>query len=74
MPIRTFSLNSPEAYEAMREPRVRPWIPAGSLPSTPVWPRKDEPVWVQADSEDEADDAMRAWLWHLGEGRMGGRG
>jgi hypothetical protein len=29
--LRTFSLNSDEAYAAMCEPRERPWIPNGSL-------------------------------------------
>jgi hypothetical protein len=33
--IRTFSLNSPEAYQALCEPRARPWIPNGSLPREP---------------------------------------
>jgi hypothetical protein len=36
--MRTFSLNSREAHEALREPRERPWIPNGALPREPrVW-------------------------------------
>ena len=35
---RSFSLNSQEFYEAVTEPRERPWIPNGALPPTPrVW-------------------------------------
>jgi|tagenome__1003787_1003787.scaffolds.fasta_scaffold20926797_3 hypothetical protein len=38
---RSFSLNSPEFYEAVCEPRERPWIPNGSLPREPrVWERE----------------------------------
>ena len=35
MPIRTFTLNSPEFYEAVCTPRERPWIPNGALPREP---------------------------------------
>ncbi|GAA4711495.1 hypothetical protein H9L13_02510 [Sphingomonas lutea] len=36
--MRTFSLNSQAFYEAVREPRERPWIPNGALPREPkVW-------------------------------------
>lgn len=38
--MRTFSLNSDEAYEALATPRERPWIPNGALPREPrVWER-----------------------------------
>ena len=41
--IRSFSLNSPEAYQALCEPRSRPWIPNGALPREPrMW--DPEPV------------------------------
>ncbi|MFL6726743.1 MAG: hypothetical protein ACJ8FS_09555 [Sphingomicrobium sp.] len=33
--LRTFSLNSREFHEAVREPSERPWIPNGSLPAAP---------------------------------------
>jgi hypothetical protein len=33
--IRTFSLNSNEAYVALCPPRERPWIPNGALPREP---------------------------------------
>lgn len=33
--IRTFSLNSPEAHQALCRPEERPWIEAGSLPRVP---------------------------------------
>jgi hypothetical protein len=34
-PIRTFTLNSKEFYEAVCTPRERPWIPNGALPREP---------------------------------------
>lgn len=41
--IRTFTLNSPEAHEALCSPEAEPWIKAGSLPRTPrAWPRTVE--------------------------------
>lgn len=33
--MRSFSLNSREFYEAVCEPRERPWIPNGALPREP---------------------------------------
>ena len=33
--MRTFSLNSPEAHEALCAPEARPWIPNGALPREP---------------------------------------
>ena len=33
--MRTFTLNSREFYEAVCEPRERPWIPNGALPREP---------------------------------------
>ena len=35
MPLRSFSLNSRDFYEAVTEPRERPWIPNGALPREP---------------------------------------
>ena len=46
MSIRSFSLNSPELYEAVSEPRERPWIPNGALPREPRRPKADDGVWV----------------------------
>ena len=44
--MRTFTLNSPEFYEAVCTPRQRPWIPNGALPREPrMW---DLPVIVEA--------------------------
>ena len=71
MPIRSFNLNSPEAYEALAEPRARPWIPAGSLPRRPRWGEHSDPLWVSAETDAEAEDAACAWQWHLEEGRIG---
>ena len=33
--MRSFSLNSPEAYEALCPREERPWIPNGALPRDP---------------------------------------
>jgi hypothetical protein len=46
VPIRTFSMNSPEFYEAVCEPRERPWIANGSLRPEPK--RWDEEVIVES--------------------------
>ena len=70
--MRTFNLNSPEAYEALCRPEDRPWIPNGALPREPRWGHRPDPVAVQAESEAEAGDAFRAWLWHLESGRIDG--
>jgi hypothetical protein len=72
MPIRTFTLNSPEAYEALCEPRERPWIPNGSLPREPRWPDRSGPLWMSGEGGHDADEAAREWLWHLENGRIGG--
>ena len=69
--LRSFSLNSPEAYEALCEPRDRPWIPNGSLPRAPVRATPTSGVWVMAEDADAADDAFRAWVGHLDAGRIG---
>lgn len=38
MTMRTFSLNSDEAYAALCPRRDQPWIPNGALPKEPrVW-------------------------------------
>ena len=44
--MRTFKLNSPEAYEVLCPREERPWIPNGALPREPrAW---DRPVIVEA--------------------------
>ena len=49
MPIRTFTLNSREFYEAVCEPRERPWIPNGALPREPRRPTPSSGVWGMAE-------------------------
>jgi len=73
MSMRAFGLNSPEFYEAVCEPRARPWIPNGSLPRPPLQARPDDGVWVMAEDGDAGDDAVRAWVAHLDAGRIGGK-
>ena len=43
--MRSFSLNSDEAYEILCGRQDRPWIPNGALPSEP--PPRDLPVVVE---------------------------
>lgn len=84
MPIRSFSLNSPEAYEALCGRRDRPWIPNGALPRQPNFPGGESPVWVgsaeavsrtgehcRAPTDDEAEHALREWMRHVDAGRIG---
>jgi hypothetical protein len=70
---RSFSLNSPEAYEALCDPVDRPWIPNGALPREPHWPRGPAAVPVMAESRDDASEVFRSWLAYLGAGRIGSR-
>jgi hypothetical protein len=86
MSIRSFSLNSREFYEAVREPEEEPWIKAGSLPREPKWPLRSDGVWdgpaqlvrgtgeqVHEKNDDEvAGGAFREWLGHVEAGRIGG--
>lgn len=70
MPIRSFSMNSEEAHEALCTPRSRHiWKPMFKDP--PRWPRDDEGVWVSAETHDEADEAFKQWLGHVEAGRIG---
>ena len=71
MGIRSFSLNSREFYEAVCEPRERPWIPNGALPREPRRPKADDGVWVDAEDEDAAVDAFGEWRRHVEAGRIG---
>ena len=44
--MRSFSLDSPEAYAALCAPQDRPWIPNGALPRAPrAW---DQAVIVES--------------------------
>lgn len=70
MPMRTFSLNSREFYEAMTPPRD-PNIWAGGLPRDPVRQHPSGGPCVRADSEAEAGEAFAAWLGHVEAGRIG---
>ena len=69
---RSFSLNSPEAYEALCGRRERPWIPNGALPREPKWPRGDSSVSIRAENDAEAMDAFSEWMRHVDAGRIGG--
>ena len=71
MPIRSVSLNSPEAYDALCGRRERPWIPNGALPREPKWPRGQSPVSVRAENDAEAMDAFSEWMRHVDAGRIG---
>jgi hypothetical protein len=71
MPIRTFGLNSPEFYEAVCEPRERPWIPNGALPREPQRPTPSSGVWVSAETDDAAAEAFEDWRWRVEGGSIG---
>jgi hypothetical protein len=70
MPIRTFGLNSREFYEAVCEPRERPWIPNGALPREPVRPTPSSGVSVMAETEDAAAEAFDDWRRRVEAGRI----
>jgi hypothetical protein len=69
--IRSFSLNSPEAYEALCRRAERPGIPNGALPRVPRWARGESKVSAAAADEDAAEGAVREWLRHVEAGRIG---
>jgi hypothetical protein len=69
--MRTFSMNSREFYEAVCEPRERPWIPNGALPREPRWPRPSSGVSVDAETDDAAAEAFGEWRRHVQAGRLG---
>jgi hypothetical protein len=71
MPMRSFSLNDPEAYDILCRREDRPWIANGALPGEPRWGQRSDPVSVSASSEGEAEHAVREWLRHVDAGRIG---
>jgi hypothetical protein len=72
MPLRTFTLDSPEAYALLCQREDRPWIPNGALPREPRWGHRSDPVQVLAESESDGEQAVRSWLRHVEAGRIGG--
>jgi hypothetical protein len=69
MPIRTFGRNSLEFYEAVCEPRERPWIPNGALQREPMRPTPSSGVSVMAETDDAAAEAVREWVARVGAKR-----
>jgi hypothetical protein len=64
-------MNDPDAYQRLCPREDRPWIPAGSLPREPRWPRRESPVQVSGGSEEEAQQAFKEWQEHVDAGRIG---
>lgn len=69
--MRSFSLSSVEAYEALGGRSDRPWIPNGALPREPKWPRGDSNLSVRAETDAEAMEAFSEWMRHVDAGRIG---
>jgi len=67
MPIRTFGLNSREFYETCCRRAF------SELPRDPNFPKEPDYVQVSAETEDEAQDAVKAWLFQVEAGRIGDR-
>jgi hypothetical protein len=61
MPMRSFSLNDPEAHGALCPPRDG-WGPR--LSRNPRWRERSDPVLVRAENEVDAEDALKSWLKH----------
>ena len=69
MTIRTFSLNDPEAYDIICQPRAPgDHNPRGHAP-VQAMSMMDSPF--ERDSEAEATTAFCEWLWHVENGRIG---
>jgi hypothetical protein len=62
--MRSFSLNDPEAYEALRSP-PDPWGWGPRLSRNSLWGERTDPVAVMAGNEVEAGDALKEWLGHV---------
>lgn len=67
--MRSFSLNSPEGEAALRVPRPS-WVWAGGLAPEPRRPREGEGVWVDAETDSDAGDALAQWRRHVEAGRI----
>jgi len=65
MPIRTFGLNSREFYESYCRRAF------SELPRDPTFPKEPDHIQVSAKTEDEAQDAVKAWRAHVDAGRIG---
>jgi hypothetical protein len=81
--MRQFSLNDPEAYEALRSP-PDPWGWGPRLSRNSRWRERSDPVAVMAgieprssvrgterDVQVEAEDAFAEWQRHVDAGRIG---
>jgi len=68
---RIINMNDPDAYQRLCPREDRPWIPAGSLPREPRWPRGESPVQISGGSEEEAQQAFKEWQDHIDAGRIG---
>ena len=69
MPMRSFSLNDPGAYEAVRSP-PDPWGWGPRLSRNSRWRERSDPVAVMGDSEVEAGEAFAEWQRHVDAGRI----
>ena len=68
--MRSFSLNSDEAYEALRVP-PDPWGWGPRMSRNSIWGERSEPVAVMAETEVEAGVAFEEWKRHVEAGRIG---
>jgi len=68
---RIINMNDPDAYQRLCPREDRPWIPAGSLPPEPRWPRKPDEVQISGESEEGAKEAFQEWQDHVDAGRIG---
>jgi len=68
---RIINMNDPDAYQRLCPREERPWIPAGSLPREPRWPRGESPVQISGGCEEEAQQAFKEWQDHVDAGRVG---
>ena len=70
MPMRSFGLNSPEFHEWV-SPAPDPWGWGPRLWRDPQFPKEPDYVSVMADTEAEAETALKEWLGHVEAGRVG---
>ena len=62
MPMRSFSLNSREFHETYCRREY------SELPRDTLWPREPDYVSVMAETEADAQHAVKAWLEHVEAG------